>query len=402
MQAPPGSPKRRSKSSRREGIRAAPKKQGHGGWGKITDQGGEEYELFLGDPNFDDEDEWVDGLPADFQPRRKRNNSSVTFEVSTPRVSPHDMEELTKQQIRQYLHNEDMEDFVHSIEKMKIDANSMGEIILYAVNLAMDMNNRERELVSSLISGLYPKHCSDEAIRKGINQLVMSIDEIIIDCPFADELLAKFLARAVADDCLAPCFLQQQDGLSALATSVVTKAGKLLNGPHGMARLDTIWGQMGGSQDLALLTEKMNMFITEFNNSGDQDEVLRCLVELDVPHYHHECVYQLVYNALQNPDAGDAIFALLKKFVAANFLCEEAVESGFRRIYADVADIALDVPYAQENLDYWVTDAHNAGVLSDALYSSKPRVGSRKRYASSSLPPPARSAQDFAPTALVC
>lgn len=397
VQAQPGSPRRRSRSTRRELIRGAPKKQGHGGWGKITDQGGEEYELFIGDPNFDDEDEWVDGLPPDFQPRRKRNNSSVTFEVSTPRVAPHDMEELTKQQIRQYFHNEDIQDFIESIEKMKIDPKSMGEILFYAVNLAMDMNNRERELVSSLISGLYPKHCSDEAVRKGFNQLVMAIDEIIIDCPSAHELLAKFLARAVADDCLAPCFLKQQDGLSALATKVVTKARKLIDGPHGMARLDSVWGRVGGSQDLDLLSEKMNMFITEFNSSGDVDEVLRCLVELDVPHYHHECVYQLVYNALQNPDAGDAIFSLLKKFIAANFLSEDAVETGLRRIFDDVADIALDVPYAYENLDHWVTDAYNEGVLSDTLYEAKPRKASRKRYASSSLPQPTRSAQDHAP-----
>jgi len=352
------------------------------------DQGGEVYELRLGDPNFDDEDEWVDGLPADFQPaRRKRNNSSITFEVSTPRVAPHDLEELTKDQIRQFLMNENLDDFVASIEKMKIDGDAMGEIVFYAVNLALDNNARERELVSSLINGLSPKHLSPEALRKGFNQLVMGIDELVKDCPDAVDLVAKFLARAVADDCLEPCFLTQRDGLPALAVQVITKASKLMNGPHGMARLDNVWGRVGGSMDLDLLNEKIVMFIKEYVSSGDDDEAARCLSELGVGHYHHEAVYQMIYHALENPETGEALFKLLKKFITTNICSEGAVADGVKRIFTSIHDIALDIPTAQQNLDYWITDAHNAGVISDDLYAAKPRV-TRKRYASSSLQPP--------------
>lgn len=368
-------------------MRQAPKKGGHGGWGKIMEKGGEAYELYIGDPNFDDEDEWVDGVPADFQPsKRKRNNSSITFEVSTPKVAPHDLEELTKEQIRQYFMNEDIADFVHSIEKMKIDGDAMGEIVYYAINLAMDNDARERELTSLLISGLNGKHCSDEAVRKGFNQLLMGIDEMVIDCPDAIDHLAKFLGRAVADDCLAPCFLTQRDGLSPLAVQVITKASKLMNGPHGMARLDTVWGRVGGSTDLEVLREKMIMFIKEYVNSGDETEALRCLMELGVAHYHHEAVYQIIYHSLQNPESRDSLIALLKKLILTNVCTEDAIDVGVKRIYADIQDIALDVPYAYQNLDYWITVVHNAQLISDQLYNAKPRQ-SRKRFASSSLPP---------------
>lgn len=390
VQVPPGSPKRRGRrSSRQEVIRQAPKKGGHGGWGKITDQGGESFELVLGDPNFDDEDEWVDGLPPDFQPSRKRNNSSVTFEVSTPRVAPHDMEELTKQQIRQFLMNEDIDDFVQSVTKMKIDPDSMGEILYYAVNLALDNDLRECELVSSLISELFPKHCSDEAVRKGFNQLVMDIDEMVIDCPTAEDKLAKFLARAVADDCLAPCFLQQEAGLSPKAVGVIHKASKLMNGPHGMARLDSVWGRVGGSVDLDDLKDKISMFIKEFVTSGDKAEATRCLTELQVPHYHHEAVYQIVFNVLQNPDSGDSLSALLESLSKANIISVDRVDQGIRRIYADMMDISVDIPFAYEHLDFFLTDARNRNAISEAVYGDKPR-GGRKRYASSSLPPPVK------------
>lgn len=351
------------------------------------EQGSEAYELDLGDPNFDDEDEWVDGLPADFVPRRKRNNSSIRFEVSSPRIAPHDLEELTKEQIRQYLLNEDLDDFVASINKMKIDGEAMGEILYYAVNLSMDYNARERELVSVLISGLNPKHLSDEAIRKGFNQLVMGVDDLVMDTPNAVDYLAKFLGRAVADDCLAPCFLTQRDGLSPRGVKVVEKAGKLLNGPHGMARMDNVWGRVGGSVDLEVLQDKIIMFIREYISSGDAGEATRCLVELGVTHYHHEAVYQIIYHALQNPTSGDSLFKLLKKLFTANICSQEAVTMGVERIYQNISDIALDIPYCHQNLDYWITDVHNEGIISDQLLARKPKIG-RKRYASSSLPHP--------------
>jgi len=353
------------------------------------EHGGEIYELYIGDPNFDYEDEWVEGSPADFQPaRRKRNNSSITFEVSTPRVAPHDLEELTKEQIRQYLMNEDVDDFVASLEKMKIDGDAMGEIVFYAVNLSMDYNARERELVSTLISEMSQrKQLSPEALRKGFNQLVMVIDGIVMDCPDAVDHLAKFLGRAVADDCLEPCFLTQRDGLSTVAVQVITKASKLMNGPHGMARLDNVWGRSGGSMDMELLNEKIVMFINEYVSSGDDAEAVRCLTELAVTHYHHEAVYRIIYHALQNPKAGDSLFTLLKKFITINVCNEGAVTEGVKRIYANLQDIALDSPYAHQSLDYWITDMHVAGFISDELYSVRPRT-TRKRYASSSLVPP--------------
>ena len=38
----------------------------------------------------------------------------------------------------------------------------------------------------------------------------------------------------------------------------------------------------------------MNLIIHEYYDSGDADETIRCLKELNVPHFFHEFVYELM------------------------------------------------------------------------------------------------------------
>ena len=38
---------------------------------------------------------------------------------------------------------------------------------------------------------------------------------------------------------------------------------------------------------------QMRLLLEEFVNSGDVTEAIRCLKELDVPHFHHELVYEV-------------------------------------------------------------------------------------------------------------
>jgi len=38
----------------------------------------------------------------------------------------------------------------------------------------------------------------------------------------------------------------------------------------------------------------MNVIIHEYYDSGDRSETIRCLKELNVPHFTHEFVYELI------------------------------------------------------------------------------------------------------------
>ena len=40
--------------------------------------------------------------------------------------------------------------------------------------------------------------------------------------------------------------------------------------------------------------------LKEYMDSGDLNEAMRCLQELDVPHFHHELVYQVYATEVQH------------------------------------------------------------------------------------------------------
>ena len=51
---------------------------------------------------------------------------------------------------------------------------------------------------------------------------------------------------------------------------------------------------LGGFRPVRELADKMNLIIHEYYDSGDADETIRCLKELNVPHFFHEFVYELM------------------------------------------------------------------------------------------------------------
>ncbi len=44
---------------------------------------------------------------------------------------------------------------------------------------------------------------------------------------------------------------------------------------------------------------QINLLLKEYLSSGDKEEALRCLKELEVPHFHHELVYEAVVMVLE-------------------------------------------------------------------------------------------------------
>ena len=52
---------------------------------------------------------------------------------------------------------------------------------------------------------------------------------------------------------------------------------------------------------------QMNLLLREYLSSGDKDEAVRCLRELEVPHFHHELVYEAVVMVLERASQRCAI-----------------------------------------------------------------------------------------------
>ena len=73
--------------------------------------------------------------------------------------------------------------------------------------MSLDKADRERELVSKLISVCYPDILSSNMIGKGFERLFELVDEIEKDVPNARDMISSFIARCVVDEVLPPSFL---------------------------------------------------------------------------------------------------------------------------------------------------------------------------------------------------
>lgn len=76
-------------------------------------------------------------------------------------------------------------------------------------------------------------------------------------------------------------------------SQALIKADNLLSIKHGLTRLDNVWGVGGSLRPVQYLVRQMNMLLDEYLCSGDLQEAIRCILELEVPHFHHELVYEV-------------------------------------------------------------------------------------------------------------
>lgn len=147
--------------------------------------------------------------------------------------------------------------------------------------------------------------------------LLANLPDLILDTPEAPTLLGNFIARSVADDCIPPKYVTSPDNvhqLSEYALAALKRADALLSLKQGWAHLDNIWGKAGPLRPVKNITKQMSALLKEYISSRDFDEAARCLRALEVPHYHHELVYEAVLMAMEavNQQTEEAMGTLLK------------------------------------------------------------------------------------------
>merc|ERR1711860_435655 len=59
-------------------------------------------------------------------------------------------------------------------------------------------------------------------------------------------------------------------------------------------------GVGGGLRPVKYLIKQIILLLTEYPCSGDIEEASRCLRELEVPHFHHELVYEAVVMVIES------------------------------------------------------------------------------------------------------
>lgn len=368
-------PQRRWKNSRRSRNghgRGLPKKGGAGGkgvWGLLGSEILEEVCEDQNDPNYDSE----------------INDKNIELREVIPDLTPEDFFKLAEPIVLEYYEHGDTHEVAISFDEI-LTGQLRPYVISVLIQISMDHKDSHREMTSVLISDLYGRVVTGKDIEKGFDILLENLPDLILDTPEAPHILANYMARAVADDCIPPKYITKPaniDSLNEHAVAAIKQADILLNMKQGLAHLDNVWGMGGPLRPVEFITREMTLLLKEYLSSRDIQEAHRCLRALEVPHFHHELVYEAIVMALESLSASteEAMCELLKSLDQACLVLPATMEQGFQRVYDDMADIVLDVPLAYIILDRFVERCSNAGFLTDKIIINMPSRG-RKRFVS--------------------
>lgn len=393
-------PHRRWKNSRRSRNgygRGLPKKAGggRGNWGKMCSELLEE-DVDPMDPNFN-EDEDYDNVEF--------KEIAIDYSDMNQNVEDEFMKNFELAMLEYYEHGNTAEVAVELDEHMKTGA-LRPLVVRKAIEMALEHKNSHREMTSVLISDLYGRCLIATDIERGFTMLLTNLPDLILDTPEAPHLLGNFIARAIADDCLPPKFVNQwncppKNGhvesngsskndaippkvpLNDYAKQALEYAEGHLSLQSGWTHLDNIWGVAGGLRPVKSITLQMELLLKEYLLSRDIEEALRCINALEVPHFHHELIYEAVVMTLEalNEGVEEAMGNLLKSLDQTCIVTPEMMNQGFERVYNDIQDISLDIPLAYIVLERFVQRCHNLGVLSEKIVKTLPSRG-RKRFVS--------------------
>lgn len=360
-----------SRRSRNGFGRGLPKKGGAGGKGVWGLPGSELLEAIedINDPNFDSEN---------------LNNGDIELKAIVPAVSAEQIKKKLEPIILEYFENGDTHEAALSIEDT-FPKKHREMLVEQLIEIAMDHKPSHREMTSVLISDFFGNIINESDISKAFQNLLANLNDLILDIPDAATVLGNFIARAIADDCIPPKFLTitKEKSDNNVFLEAISRADTLLSMKHGLVRLHNVWGVGGALRPVKYLTRQMSLLLQEFISSSDAEEASRCLRLLEVPHFHHELVYEAIVMALEanNASKEEALCSLLKAFDAAVLITTDQMERGFIRVFDDLPDISMDVPLAYIILDRFVDRCHKNGFLTEKIMEKMPSRG-RKRFVS--------------------
>ncbi|CAG7835683.1 unnamed protein product [Allacma fusca] len=353
--------------------RGLPKKGGAGGkgtWGAYGSELTGDSALDYKDPNYDSE---------------SLENGDIHLKAIIPEMTEDEMQKQVEGIILEYFEHGDVHEVMAALDEMRLGERK-NKVIVIAVEAAMDHKPSHREMTSVLISDLSEEIVTSEDIAKAFEILLGNLPDLILDAPDAPIILGNFIARAVADDCFATVNVVHswKDMVTnEHAKSAMAHAEVLLKDKIGMLRLNNVWGVGGGAQPVKALSRRIYMLLEEFLSSQDATEAARCLRELEVPHFHHELVYEAIVMAIESMQENieESICRLLKSLFTSCLLTPDQMKRGFFRVFEDLPDICIDVPAAYALADRLVTRAQRHGFIGDDVVRQVPTRG-RKRFVS--------------------
>uniref|UniRef100_A0A3B3U5N4 Programmed cell death protein 4 n=1 Tax=Poecilia latipinna TaxID=48699 RepID=A0A3B3U5N4_9TELE len=366
----PTSPKSKllDRKSRMGKGRGLPKKGGAGGKG-VWGRSGEVYEpveVDKKDPNFDEDQE------------------NCVYETVVPPLDERDFEKTVTPIVQEYFEHGDTNEVAELLADLNLGP-MRSEVPSLAVSLALEAKASQRELTSRLLVDLCGSVLSHSDMESSFDKLLRDLPDLVLDTPGAPQLVGQFIARAVSDQILSKSYIDGYKGKVDCehARAALDRAAVLLKMSMGGLRIDNHWGTGGGQRPVIQLIKEMNLLLKEYILSGDGKEAERCLRDLEVPHFHHEFVYEAIVMVLES--RGEKTFKmvlqLLKSLSLSSIITEDQMRRGYERVYMDIDEINIDVPLAYFILEQFVEKSFHMGVIGVKLRDQCPHRN-RKRFVS--------------------
>ena len=243
------------------------------------------------------------------------NQENCKIEAITPVLDESEIELYVKPIITEYYEHGETEEVINSLDDLNF-GERIHMIVVIATTLAMERKSSHREMTSILISDLYGRILRQDDIERAFDTLVQMLSDLMLDTPNADIVLGNFIARAVADDCVPPIYVHRSKEIytDKPMRTAIEQADQLLSTRHGLINVDQIWGITGGIRPVKYLVKQMHLILEEYLTSNDTDDAGICLNDLEVPHFHHEFVYEAIVKAIEDSKQHtiDQICKLLK------------------------------------------------------------------------------------------
>jgi programmed cell death protein 4 len=293
-----------------------------------------------------------------FDTRSEVGNAQMTLSEYKQRIEPI---------INEYFSSADVEELQRSVVELEAIEYSY-ELVKRSISMSLDKGDKERELVSRMLSFCYPDTLSSNMIGKGFERLLELGDELEKDCPKAKEMLSTFLARAVVDEVIPPSFIA--DGVVCnLGGEIVDHTKRMLSRDHAGAKLERVWGP-GDGRPVEDLKVAVDQLLQEYLISGSQLEANRCIKELHASHFHHEIVKRAITCALdKSPEQQVSMSNLLAYIVNEGTVSQQQCLKGIERIFGIMSDLVLDTPSANTLVQAFVERAVRDSVLPTSVFS---------------------------------
>lgn len=131
--------------------------------------------------------------------------------------------------ILEYFESSDIDEVAERVLELE-DPGLHHILIKHAVRMALDRRDREREMISVLLSSLYPRILTGDQLGQGFARLLASAEDLVLDNPDAAHLISLFLGRIIVDEVLPPSFLTSVLGSmkdDSLGIQIVQSTGNI-------------------------------------------------------------------------------------------------------------------------------------------------------------------------------